>query len=54
MSENENDNEIENFEELNEWVTNMLAFQRANLILLLIILFIAFGHLFTDVIIHFF
>ena len=50
----ENDKEIDSFEDLDEWVTQMLAFQRANLILLLIILFIAFGHLFTDVLIHFF
>ena len=50
----EKDNESENLEELDEWVTQMLGFQRANLILLLIILFIAFGHLFTDVLIHFF
>ncbi len=50
----ENDKEIDSLEDLDEWVTQMLAFQRANLILLLIILFIAFGHLFTDVLIHFF
>lgn len=50
----ENDKEIDTLEDLDEWVIQMLAFQRANLILLLIILFIAFGHLFTDVLIHFF
>lgn len=47
------DTHEDEIKDLSEWVTEMLAFQRANLVLLIIAMFIIFGHILTDVIIHF-